>query len=203
MDLIQRISRQFEDSSRCTLESLEWLAAPIAGAVETLTGCLLNSGRILTCGSGQSALDAHAFAATLMTGFELERPPLAAIALGSQLFMLPACTQAGNAAPRNTEPLFAQQISALGQPGDALLLLDPEGRAAEICAAIDTAHELDMRIIALTGSGDTPVGERLHDHDIHVCVPAETPARIREVHRVVLHCLCDGIDCLLLGVEEA
>jgi D-sedoheptulose 7-phosphate isomerase len=26
-------------------------------------------------------------------------------------------------------------------------------------------------------------------------------ARIQEVHLLTLHCLCDGIDCLLLGVR--
>ena len=38
--------------------------------------------------------------------------------------------------------------------------------------------------------------------DIHLCVPADRTARIQEVHLLTLHCLCDGIDCLFLGVEE-
>ena len=32
--------------------------------------------------------------------------------------------------------------------------------------------------------------------------PTDRTARIQEVHLLTLHCLCDGIDCLLLGVEE-
>ncbi|HQR59180.1 MAG TPA: phosphoheptose isomerase, partial [Azonexus sp.] len=27
-------------------------------------------------------------------------------------------------------------------------------------------------------------------------------ARIQETHLLVIHCLCDGIDALLLGVEQ-
>ena len=45
-------------------------------------------------------------------------------------------------------------------------------------------------------------GALLGPDDIHLCVPADRTARIQEVHLLTLHCLCDGIDCLLLGVEE-
>jgi D-sedoheptulose 7-phosphate isomerase len=36
-------------------------------------------------------------------------------------------------------------------------------------------------------------------NDVHLCVPASRTARIQEVHLLTLHCLCDGIDTLLLG----
>jgi D-sedoheptulose 7-phosphate isomerase len=39
----------------------------------------------------------------------------------------------------------------------------------------------------------------LNEDDILICVPAENPARIQEVHLLAIHCLCDGIDYLLLG----
>ena len=45
------------------------------------------------------------------------------------------------------------------------------------------------------------IGEMLADSDIHLCVPADRTARIQETHLLVIHCLCDGIDALLLGVE--
>jgi len=41
----------------------------------------------------------------------------------------------------------------------------------------------------------------LGPEDVHVCVPHERTMRIQEVHLLTLHCLCDAIDCLLLGVE--
>ena len=46
------------------------------------------------------------------------------------------------------------------------------------------------------------IGQMLREGDIHLCVPAERTARIQETHLLAIHCLCDGIDCLLLGVEE-
>jgi len=45
------------------------------------------------------------------------------------------------------------------------------------------------------------MGELLSPDDVHVCVPHSNTARIQEVHILCLHCMCDAIDCLLLGVE--
>ncbi|MCB1939858.1 MAG: phosphoheptose isomerase, partial [Rhodocyclaceae bacterium] len=67
--------------------------------------------------------------------------------------------------------------------------------------AIKVAHEREMHVVALTGKGGGPMAALLGPDDVHVCVPAERTARIQEVHLLALHCLCDGIDCLLLGVE--
>ncbi len=197
MDLIHRISRQFEDSARVKLDAIEALAAPIAGAVEIMTGSLLNNGKILSCGNGGSAADAQHFAAELVNRFEMERPPLAAVALTTDTSTL---TSIANDYDYNQ--IFSKQVSALGQPGDVLLAISTSGNSPNVIEAITAAHERDMRVIALTGKGGGRIGEMLSDHDIHLCVPADRTARIQEVHLLVLHCLCDGIDCLLLGVED-
>src|SRR5574337_283796 len=81
MDLIARISRQFEDSIAAKQNAMELLAAPLAATVETMTACLLGNGKNPACGNDGSAADAQHFAAELVNRFEMERPPLAAIAL--------------------------------------------------------------------------------------------------------------------------
>jgi len=197
MDLIHRISRQFEDSARTKLDALEILAAPIAGAVEIMTGSLLNNGKILACGNGGSAADAQHFAAELVNRFEMERPPLAAIALTTDTSTL---TSIAN--DYDYTQVFSKQVRALGQPGDVLLAISTSGNSPNVITAIEAAHEREMRVIALTGKGGGQIGELLSDNDIHLCVPSERTARIQEVHLLALHCLCDGIDCLLLGVED-
>ncbi len=58
-----------------------------------------------------------------------------------------------------------------------------------------------MSVIALTGRNGGKMSEILLPSDVHVCVPATSTARIQEVHLLTLHCLCDAIDCLLLGAE--
>ncbi|ENO85749.1 SIS domain-containing protein [Thauera linaloolentis] len=197
MDLIARISRQFQDNTRATLDALEMLAAPIAGAIEIITASLLDNGKILVCGGSGSSGDARRFAAQLVNGFELERPSLAAFALSAD-----ASTLAPLAGDPATEGLFSRQILALGQPGDILLTLSPHSGSPRILEAIGSAHERDMRVIALTGADGGATAELLGPDDIHIFAPATRTARIQELHLLILHCLCDGIDCLLLGVED-
>jgi D-sedoheptulose 7-phosphate isomerase len=45
------------------------------------------------------------------------------------------------------------------------------------------------------------MAEILEPGDAIINVPGENTARIQEVHLLSLHCLCDAVDCLLLGVE--
>ena len=197
MNLIDRISRQFEDSARAKLAAVEWLAPPVAEAVETMTACLLDNGKILVCGNGGSAADAQHFAAELVNRFEMERPPLAAVALTTDSSVL---TSIGN--DYDFVQVFAKQVRALGQTGDVLLGISTSGDSPNVLAAIAAAHEREMRVVALTGRSGGKIAEALSPNDVHLCVPADRTARIQEIHLLVLHCLCDGIDCLLLGVED-
>lgn len=197
MDLIDRISRQFEDSAQTKLGAIEWMAAPIAQAIEAMTSSLINNGKVLACGNGGSAADAQHFAAELVNRFEMERPPLAAVALTTDSSIL---TSIGN--DYDFVQIFSKQVRALGQPGDILLAISTSGNSPNVIDAIAAAHEREMRVIALTGKGGGKIGELLSPEDIHLYVPSDRTARIQEVHLLVLHCLCDGIDCLLLGVED-
>ena len=196
MDLIAHISQQFEESANAKLAAIEALAAPIALAVETLAESLLNNGKILACGNGGSAADAQHFAAELIGRFEAERQELAAIALTTDTSIL---TAVGN--DYSFSQIFSRQVRGLGHAGDVLLAISTSGNSANVIEAIKAAHEHDMHVVALTGKGGGQIGEMLRDDDIHLCVPADRTARIQETHLVAIHCLCDGIDALLLGVE--
>ena len=197
MDLTHRVRQQFSDSAQTKLDASEALAEPVARAIETMVGCLLNNGKILACGNGGSAADAQHLAAELVGRFEVERHELAAIALTTDTSILSAIAN-----DYGFQAVFAKQVRALGQPGDVLVAISTSGNSANVIAAIDVAHENELRVVALTGKGGGAIGEMLHEDDVHICVPAERTARIQETHLLVIHCLCDGIDCLLMGVEE-
>lgn len=196
MNLVSRISEHFIDSAQTKLSSTEVLAAPIADAVELMVESLMATGKILACGNGGSAADAQHFAAELVGRYERERPELAAIALTTDSSILTAVAN-----DYAFEQVFAKQVRALGQPQDVLLAISTSGNSANVIAAIHSAHEREMRVVALTGRGGGRIAELLTDRDIHICVPADRTARIQEVHLLTLHCLCDGIDCMLLGTE--
>ena len=197
MDLISRISQHFTDSAQTKLDAIEMLAAPIAGATELMVGALINNGKILACGNGGSAADAQHFAAELVGRFEMERQGLAAIALTTDSSIMTAVAN-----DYGYNAVFEKQVRALGQPGDILLAISTSGNSQSVIEAIRAAHENDLHVVALTGKGGGEIGALLRDSDVHLCVPSDRTARIQEVHLLAIHCLCDGIDCLLLGVEE-
>jgi D-sedoheptulose 7-phosphate isomerase len=196
MDLIARIAQHFSDSAQTKLNAVEALAAPIADGVETMVACLRGNGKILACGNGGSAADAQHFAAELLNRFEMERPGLAAMALSTD-----SSTMTSIANDYDFRQIFSKQVRALGQAGDVLLAISTSGNSPNVIDAVAAAHEQDMRVVALTGKNGGRISEVLRAGDVHICVPHDRTARIQEVHLLTLHCLCDGIDCMLLGVE--
>jgi D-sedoheptulose 7-phosphate isomerase len=196
MDLAARIAGNFRESATLKLNAAEALVTPIAQAIECMVECLRDDGKILACGNGGSAADAQHFSSELLNRFEAERPGLAAVALTTDTSTL---TSIAN--DYDYTQVFARQIRALGQPGDLLLAISTSGNSRNVVAAVHAAHETQMKVVALTGRSGGEMLDILAPRDIHICVPATSTARIQEVHLLTLHCLCDGIDCLLLGVR--
>lgn len=196
MDLISRISENFSESAHLKLQSMDALAGPIAAAAERMVQCLRADGKILACGNGGSAADSQHFAAELLNRFEMERPGLAAMALTTD-----SSTMTSIANDYDFEQIFSKQVRALGHKNDVLLAISTSGNSKNVLAAVVAAHENGMNVVALSGRNGGKMTEALQRTDIHICVPAQSTARIQEVHLLTLHCLCDAIDCLLLGVE--
>ena len=196
MDLISRINQHFTDSAHLKLQAMGLLAEPLASASERMVQCLMKEGKILSCGNGGSAADAQHFAAELLNRFEMERPTLAAMALSTDTSTL---TSIANDYDFNE--VFSKQVRALGQPGDLLLAISTSGNSRNVMEAIQAAHDRQMDVIALTGKKGGKISALLGPGDVHICVPTDRTARIQEVHLLCLHCMCDAIDCLLLGVE--
>jgi D-sedoheptulose 7-phosphate isomerase len=97
--------------------------------------------------------------------------------------------------------IFSKQVRALGMAGDVLIAISTSGNSTNVMESITAAHDRGMIVIALTGRDGGAIGTLLNSADFHLCVPAQSTARIQEVHLLVLHCLCDLIDHLLLGGE--
>lgn len=197
MDLLGRINQHFHDSAQLKLQAAGTLAPPLAQASERMVQCLMNEGKILSCGNGGSAADAQHFAAELLNRFEMERLPLSAIALSTDTSTL---TSIANDYSYNE--VFSKQVRALGRAGDLLLAISTSGNSPNVMEAIRAAQDKQMGIIALTGKQGGKIAGMLKERDVHICVPADRTARIQEVHLLCLHCMCDAIDSLLLGADE-
>ena len=195
--LEQRIEQQFIDSADLKYQSAQTLSKPIAAAVGALLMCVTGGGKVMACGNGGSAADAQHFAAEFVGRFERERPELGAIALATDSSIITAIAN-----DYNFDQIFSKQVRALGQPGDVLLAISTSGNSRNVLAAIEAAHERDLIVVALTGKGGGKIAQLLRETDVHICVPHDRTARIQEVHLLVLHCLCDGVDSQLLGEQE-
>jgi len=198
MDIESRIRQQFADSLAAKHQAAELMPSVIARACALMADALRAGSKILSCGNGGSAADAQHFAAELINRFERERAPLAAIALTTDSSAL---TSIAN--DYAWEQVFAKQLRGLARAGDVLLAISTSGHSPNVLAALQVARELDVRIVALTGRDGGAMPAMLGERDVLLCVPAQRTARIQEVHLLIVHCLCDGIDALLFGEEEA
>jgi D-sedoheptulose 7-phosphate isomerase len=176
--LEQRIQQHFFEGADLNYQAAENLARPIADAAAAFLAAITNGGKIMLCGSGAGQAISHHMARLLTHRFERQRPPLAALALGS-------------------EP--AQQIRALGLPGDVLVFIDDADGHSTL--PISAAQAKDMTIVVLAGRSAQAFGELLAETDVLVAVPHERAARVAEMQLLVVHCLCDAIDYQLMGEQ--
>ncbi len=191
-----RIIGHFGTSIETKASAAEVLPPYIERAAQMMVNTLLNGGKILTCGNGGSAGDAQHFSSELLNRFERERPSLPAIALTTD-----SSTITSIANDYNYAEVFSKQIRALGNPGDVLLAISTSGNSANVVQAIQAAHEREMTVVALSGKDGGNMVSLLTVDDVEIRVPSQVTARIQEVHLVVIHCLCDLIDCSLFGEE--
>ena len=192
----QRILGHFLESAELKKQAAEVLADPIGNAADLMFSVLTQGNKILACGNGGSAADCQHFAAELVGRFEKERLPLPAMALTTDSSIM---TAVGN--DYSFRDVFTKQVQAFGQPGDLLLAISTSGNSANVMDAIEAAHDREMAVVALTGKGGGAIGQMLTENDVHICVPHDRTARIQEVHLLVIHCICDGIDAALFGED--
>lgn len=196
MELQDRLIEHFHNSLDLKAYIVEEQAAQIVHAAEQLFICLVSENKILTCGNGTSGALAQYASAMLLNRYQHERPSLPAMALGADSASLTAI-----AADSHFGDIYSKQIRALGQPGDALLVLSANGRSASLIQAVQAAHDREMHVIALTGHQDD-LTALLQPDDIEIQIPSEMTALVNESHLLIIHCLCDLIEYQLFGGME-
>ena len=164
---------------------------PVLEAAAAIVASLRGGGTLLLFGNGGSASDAQHVAAELVGRFLHQRAALAAVALTADTSVL---TSIGN--DEGYDRVFARQVEALGRAGDVALGISTSGGSSNVIAALEVARARRLQTIALTGGDGGAVGRAAA---IHVNVPsAETP-RVQEVHRTLLHVICDIVESSLAG----
>ena len=189
MDYLKRVNEQFEESLATKRAAADTLPEALVTAAALMSRCILDGGKILSCGNGGSAGDAQHFSSELLNRFEMERPGLPAMALTTDTSTL---TSIAN--DYAYEDVFSKQVRALLNAGDVLLAISTSGNSENVCRAIAACHERGGRVVALTGRDGGRMAGLLAAHDIEIRVPSPRTARIQEVHLLAIHCLCDLID---------
>jgi D-sedoheptulose 7-phosphate isomerase len=115
-----------------------------------------------------------------------ERRALPVIALTTDTSILTAIAN-----DYSFDRVFARQIEALGREGDVAIGISTSGGSANIVSAFASARDAGLTTVALTGRDGGAVGAAA---DIHVNVASESTARVQEVHRTLLHAMCELIE---------
>ncbi len=184
------VTKSFNDSMKTKERFLtKKNVSLIVQFAEMTAECFNGGGKLLIIGNGGSAADAQHLAAEFVNRFEIERPPLPALALTTDTSNI---TSIGN--DYSYDQIFSKQIKALGKGGDILLAISTSGGSPNILKAVEAAKNLGIKTVALTGKGG---GKLAEEADIVINVDSKTTARIQEVHITVCHILCELVDHIL------
>ena len=187
------------------------IAADLARAYLELVRCFSAGRMLFLCGNGGSMADALHISGELLKSYARPRrlpeglrvrlaaqadgellarnlqPGLRAVVLGTNPSLASAVA---NDMPDPGMNL-AQELVALAHPGDVLLGLSTSGEARNVLYAAQTAHALQMAVIAFTGQA----GGRLASlADVAIRVPASRTDRIQERHQACYHTLCEMLE---------
>ncbi|OGP62469.1 MAG: phosphoheptose isomerase [Deltaproteobacteria bacterium RBG_13_49_15] len=187
-DFESHIMEILEESIQAKREAVTGNLAVIIEGAETLAACLTAGHKILIFGNGGSAADAQHISAEFINRFQIERPPLAAIALTTDSSIL---TSIGN--DYDFTDIFAKQIMALGKKDDIAWGISTSGNSKNVIKGIEAAKEIGIFTLGMTGRG----GRLAECTDLTFRVQSDTTARIQEAHITIAHILCDLVEQIL------
>jgi D-sedoheptulose 7-phosphate isomerase len=160
--------------------------ATLGKIAEAMTKALKAGGKILLCGNGGSAADAQHIAAELLSRYEAERAPLAAVALTTDTSVL---TAIGN--DYGFEHVFERQVRGLGRKGDVLIALSTSGKSPNVIRALDIARKSGLVTIVFTGKSG---GEMPARCDICLRAPSDRTPVIQQIHIAAAHIVCGLVE---------
>ena len=175
-----------EDSLRTKETFIRSHVDLIINTADAISTCLASGHKVLIFGNGGSAADAQHLAAEFVNRFQIERPPLAAIALTTDTSVI---TSIGN--DYHFNDIFDKQIKAFGKQGDIAWGISTSGNSPNVVAALTTARAMNIQTIGMTGDGGGKMADLC---DMLFAVSSKTTARIQETHITLGHMLCDLVE---------
>lgn len=182
----ERVRGALEQSADLLRATAGREAAVVVEAARRVAHAIREGRSVLTFGNGGSATDAQHVACELVGRFLKDRDAWPAVALTADSAVL---TSVAN--DYGVDQMFARQIAALGRPGDIALGITTSGTSANVNEALRVARERGLATIGLTGRDGGATAGLV---DVHINVASESTPRVQEVHRAVLHVLCELVE---------
>ncbi|MBX3489234.1 D-sedoheptulose 7-phosphate isomerase [Parvibaculum sp.] len=176
----------FDEHLKVAHETAKLLEKDFSSLAAACAEAVAGGGKLIFFGNGGSAADAQHIAAELSVRFVKDRPAIAALALTTDTSVL---TAAAN--DMGYAHVFERQVEALGRRGDLAIGISTSGKSPNVVLALAAARKQGLVTAALTGAEPNAMKD-VADHLI--CVPSKTTARIQEMHIVIGHMLCAGIE---------
>ncbi|HSA78458.1 MAG TPA: D-sedoheptulose 7-phosphate isomerase [Nitrospirota bacterium] len=187
-DIIIKI---FEESAQVKINFARENAPKIIEVVQLIAQTFRDGKKVLIFGNGGSAMDASHIAAEFVNRFLMERPPLPAIALNTDVAVLTSISN-----DYDYSQVFSKQLTALGHEGDVVIGISTSGNSPNVIKAIDVAKKNGMKTVVLTGGTG---GKLAHMADYAFTVPTKHTPRIQETHITLGHTICQLVDEELFG----
>lgn len=189
-ELTRLLADHFVAHQEATTNALAAVAEAAVAAGGALIDCLERGDKVIAFGNGGSATQASHLAAELIGRFRDDRRPFPAIAVSSDAG---AVTCIAN--DFGFDSLFARQVEALARPGDVVVGITTSGRSQNVLRGLAAARKAGGTSVALTGAAGLVDGSA--DHVI--AVPSTATAHVQEIHLMVIHVWCAGVDGVLIA----
>lgn len=165
------------------VEELAAHAHDVAVTCHAMAQRFHRGGKLVVFGNGGSSTDAQHIAVEFVHPVIVGKRALPAISLTADV-----ATLTGVASHRGVAEVFAHQLKCLGEPADIAFGLSTDGQCANVLRGLETASEIGMLTVALTGGdGGAIAASDAMDHVLVARSP--DPRVVKEAHVTTYHIL--------------
>jgi D-sedoheptulose 7-phosphate isomerase len=190
----EAVIRIFEEGARVKTAFAKENADRIVEVVHLIAQTFREGHKVILFGNGGSATDASHIAAEFVNRFLIDRPPLPAIALNTDIAVLTSISN-----DFGYDQIFSKQLTALGHEGDVVIGISTSGNSPNVLKALDVAKKNGMKTVVLTGGSG---GKMTNLADYTFVVPSRHTPHIQETHITLGHILCQLVDEELFGKKR-
>jgi len=182
---LNKINEVFEETKKLITES-ESLNVQIQMVIDKTVISIKKGGKIIAMGNGGSAADAQHFVAEFIGRFYKERKSIPALALTTDSSII---TSIGN--DYSFEKIFSRQCESMVKKNDIIFAISTSGKSKNVIEGLKIAKKVGCFIVGVSGKNKKDLEKY---SDIVLSVPSQSTPRIQEIHRIILHLICQFVE---------